>query len=281
MRRSDWQYWTALLGLCISASAYGGSMTYTVTPNADVCHDMRLGRFTVPSGAAPVSNVSTGYCHPELRSAGETQLYVTAACHQRGDTWLPAPQKYSVDLNRSRAVRRISEAEWQAAPQLPWNGTAKGIIPNAQDRGVQYKGPLLERSGPRWQGIGGGSLLPETFLSQSASRAAVNSWDGFDITYSFLDPTSFGKRNKVEGQYWVDIYETSSGRALLRIRGSFHGAEPYQFQGQAAWYSDRYYVIPVGGTMGSGEFSLRRLLICDIDAAARKGDTGLKRPTSR
>lgn len=278
MRRSDWQYWTACLGLCVSARAFGGSMTYTVTLNADVCHDMRLGRFTVPAGTSPRPDVSTGYCHPELRSAGETQLYLTAACHQRGDTWLPAPQKYAVDLIRPRAVRRISEVEWQAAPQLPWAGFG-GLDPHPTDRGIQYKGPLLERSGPKWTGVGNGPV--RTQLSLSLTRAAVNSWDGFDITYSFLDPTSFGKRNKVVGQYWVDIYETSSGRALLRIRGSFHGAEPYQFQGQAAWYSDRYYVLPIGGTMGNGEFSLRRLLICDVDAAARKGDTGLKRPASR
>jgi hypothetical protein len=266
----------AVLGLCVSACGFGGRMSYTVTLNPEVCREVQLGRFTVPVGTSPRPEVSTGYCHPELRSAGETRLYLTAACHQRGDNWLPAPQKYGVDLSGGKSLGRIGEAEWQAAPQLPWAGSG-GLEPRPTDRGIQYKGPLLERSGPKWTGVGNGPVW--TKLSSGLTRAAVNSWDGFDITYSFLDPTSFLQRNKVVGQYWVDIYETSSGRALLRIQGSFHGAEPYQFQGQAAWYSDRYYLLPIGRTMGNGEFSLRRLLICDADAAARKGETGLKRPT--
>jgi hypothetical protein len=249
-------------------------MTYTVSLNPDVCHEVHLGRFDVPKGASPMNDVSTGYCHPQVRSAGETELYLTAACtgYVRA-TWVPAPQKYAVDLSGRKGTRQIRDGEWEAAPELPWSENSF-FPPRAEDRGVQYKGPVLERSGPAWAGKGYGPIL--TFLSRNATRAAVNSWDGVDEVYSFLDPGSLFKRNNIEGRYWVDIYETSSGRPLVRIQGAFHGAQPYSFQAKAAWYSDRYYVLPVGGDMGSGEFSLRRLLICDVDAAARKSDTVLK-----
>jgi len=263
-------HWLAIL--CVATSGFAGTMNYTVTLNADVCHEVRLGRFTVPADTSGRRDVGTDYCHPELRSAGETRLYLTAACHQRGEVWLPAPQKYAVDLNGPKTLGRISEADWERAPQLPWSGN--GLAPSAIDTGIHYKGLFLERSGPRWAGVGNGPV--RTHMSFGLTRAAVNSWDGFDVTYSFLDQTSFLKRDKVVGKYWIDIYGTRSGEALLRIKGSFHGAEPYQFQGQAAWYSERYYVIPIGGTMGNGEFSLRRLLICDIDAASGKSKTVLK-----
>ena len=50
----------------------------------------------------------------------------------------------------------------------------------------------------------------------------------------------------------MDIDNTGSGERMIQIEGSFNGAEPYVFQGQAAWYGDRYYVMPVGNTLGYG-----------------------------
>ena len=273
-QRTSLNGWMVFLGLCVSVRGFGGSMTYTVVLNPNVCREAQVGRFTVPIEAFAMDYVSTGKCHPEIRSADEEQLYVTATCAAPRGTWISAPQKYAVNLSSRKSARSISETEWQSAPELAWS--ENGFYPpRPEDHGVQYKGPVLERSGPRWTGVGGSGPL-RTLLSRSGNRAAVNSWDGFAITRSFLDPTSFGKRDKVEGQFWVDIYETSSGQSLIRIRGSFHGANPYIFQSQAAWYSDRFYVLPVGGTSSNGEFNLRRLLICDADAASRKSDGTLK-----
>lgn len=254
---------------------FGGSMTYTVTLNPDVCHEVHLGRLTAPKGTLPVipfDDVSTGYCRPEVRSAGEDKLFVTAGCHGPRNNWIPSQEKYSVDLSAGARTRRISEAEWESATELPWS--EGGMYPKLAEDSVAYKGPPLRRSGPKWMGIGAGP--PWSHLSRTGARAAVNSWDGFEITYTFLDPTSLFARDKVKGDYWVDIYETNSGRPLIRIQGSFHGAEPSMFLGEAAWYSDRYYVMSVGGTTHGYEFSLRHLLICDADAAIRKGNNVLK-----
>lgn len=266
--------WTVLLVPLLSFNAVGGNMTYAVTLNADVCHEVHLGWLTAPVEAAPFHEVSTGYCLLDMRSPGEAELYMTAVCSGPRGTWPSAPEKYTVDLSGRKGVRRISDAEWQSAVKLP--RADGGVEPQPAERGVRYNGgPLLEKSGPRWTGAGSGPI--GSFFSLTRNRTAVNSWDGFDITYSFLDLSSAGKHNKVKGRYWVDIYETKSARALVRVEGTFNGAEPIYFQGQAHWYADRYYVLPVGRTTGTGSFSLRRLLICDVDAAARKGETVLKK----
>jgi hypothetical protein len=112
-------------------------------------------------------------------------------------------------LKLPNRVHRIDEQAWQLARPLWWSGYGGGIPPShAADLGVSYKDRVFEKSGPRWSGVGAGPI--NASLSQNATRIAVNSWDGFDITYSFLDPTSFGQRNKVKGQFWVDIYDTDS-----------------------------------------------------------------------
>jgi hypothetical protein len=264
-----------VLALCSAAvHGLGGSITYRVTLNPDTCQEVHLPRLTKPDEVQFTDNVNTGYFHLEIRSAGETEIYLTAAAGGGRDPLWFARERYAVDLSRPKSVRRIDEQAWQSSPLLP--RSEKGLYPQRADqRGVQYKGPVLERSGPTWKGSGVGPL-PETSLSWNMNRAAVNSWDGYDIVYTFLDPTSFGKRSRIHGRYWVDIYETASGKPLVRIQGSFSGAEPGNFQRPAAWFGDRYYVIPLGGILSGARVGLQRLLICDVDAAARKDKTVLK-----
>lgn len=112
--------------------------------------------------------------------------------------------------------------------------------------------------------------------NQDGSRISVKSWDGLDITYDYADPTTLFQREKVKGQFWIDIYDTTSGQRLIKIQGSFQGARPSAFLGHAYWYGTRYYMMPVGSTSLPGAFNLRRLLICDADAAARMNAPGLK-----
>lgn len=248
-------------------------MNYTVTLNPEACHEVHLGRFSVPAGShGLMDEVHTGPCRPAARSASETVLYLTVACVAARHTWVSPPPKYAVDLSGREGTRRISDAEWGAATELSYSGFAtKGVTPRDEDSGVQCKGPLLKRSGPRWHGVGGDPM--KALLSWSANRVAVNSWDGV-IEYG--EPFGF-VHGPVRGQYWIDIYETGTGRPLVRIQGSFRGANPYIFQMHGAgWYGDRYYILPVGREMGNGEFSMRRLLVCDVDAASRKGETVLK-----
>ena len=172
-------------------------------------------------------------------------------------------------MSGGKGAHLITEKEWEAGNELL--RTENGLFPRPEDSAVVYQGPPMPRSGPKWEGTGGNGGPLRTLFTATSNRAAVNSWDGVDITYSFLDPTSLFQRNKVQGSYWIDIYETATAKPLVRIQGSFSGAEPYEFQEhRAGWYSDRYYVLPVGHAADTYHFNLRRLLICDVDAASVK-----------
>jgi hypothetical protein len=223
-------------------------------------------------------DVNDGYCHIEIRAAGDTELYLAAACELMAhftQTFPLTRETYAVDLSRPDKVRRIDEQAWQSAMPLQWGGPFGGISPrHPTDSGISYKGGVFEKSGPRWSGVGAGPVAAE--VSQDSSKISVNSWDGFDIRYDFLDPTVLFQRDKVKGQFWTDIYDVASGQRLIQIQGSFNGADPVLFLGQAPWYGTRYFVMPVGSTSWSGAFNLRRLLICDADAAARMSGSGLK-----
>ncbi len=239
--------------------------------NADACHEVNLPRLTKPPGIGYVTRVETGYCRYEIRNAEESLLYLTAACGGIGkNKFVPAKEKYSANLGSRGVTRKIDEATWEAAPQFPRSGRediTKHQLPRDGEPGIRYNNHLLERSGPVWHGIGDGAY--PTVLNWTNSRAAVNSWDGVDITYSFLDPASAFKRNKEKGSYWIDIYDTNSGERLIKIQGTFSGIGAVEILQPPAWYSDRYYVMPLGT-------GLKRLLICDVDAASHKGNSVLK-----
>lgn len=262
-----------VLAIFLAVHTASAGVTYRVTENPEACHDVHLGGWmSVPPGVI-AQNVETGNCRYEFRGGEETLLYVTGVCKAR-TVWLPAPQKYSVDLSHSYRVRRISDAAWEAAPPLPWS--SGGIQPLAGQNGVQYRGPVLERSAPKWAGEGYSQPIRAP-LNSSMNRMAVNSWDGINEVHSFMNPASFGLRDKVKGQYWIDIYDTASGERLVKIEGSFKGVGPYVFQGHEAWYGDRYFVMPLGrGLDGSASMSLQRLLICDVNSAGRNDKTRLK-----
>jgi len=251
---------------------YGG-LTYQVTLSPNACHEIQLPRLTKPREIGWTDSVNLGYFHYELRSAGETKIYIGVVTGigrlNPMDPVFSVREKYAVDLRRTSNVRRLDETLWQSA--LPLSRATEGnyLPKDPEDRGIRVGGgPLLEKSGPRWAGVGEGPV--KASMSWTMSRAAVNSWDGYDITYSILDPTAVFKRDKVAGLYWIDIYETLSGASLVKIQGSFRNVHPFEFQGYAtAWYADRFYVMPLNRDM-------RRLLICDADLASRKDNKTLK-----
>src|SRR5580692_6477727 len=142
---------------CVVAQAFAGNVSYQVTENPGACHEVHLGRLSRPEGID--LDVSTGHCRPEIRAAGETELYLTAACQLSigfTNSFPTSREKYSVDLIHPSRVRRIDETAWKAAtPTRPGGG---GAPPRLQDRGIEDNGHILERSGPRWAGVGPGPI---------------------------------------------------------------------------------------------------------------------------
>lgn len=243
---------------------------------------MHLGSLTKPPEISYIDDgVNAGYCHLEIRSAGETDLYLAAACQfdtPHSQAFPLTKEKYAVDLSRSDRVRTIDEKTWQSGQPLLRSGRG-GIMPtHPTDQGVSFGGRVFDKSGTKWSGVGGGPVpeIVSPVVDLGLARIAVYSWDGFDIRYDFLDPSALFEKDKVKGQFWIDLYEVASGRRLAQIAGRFDGADPGRFMGNASWYGNRFFVMPIGKTSWPGTYNLRRLLICDIDAAARMSGSALK-----
>jgi len=251
-------------------SALAGDISYGVTLNPQVCHEVHLGKFTPPPGSGPMTyGVTSDPCVFEVRSGGGNELYFAAACPGPWTSpWPTAKEKFAVDLNRSGRVRRIDDTAWQAAPSLKRFEGGSG--PSEGDQGILYKGKLLRKSGPSWMGKYGQAVHAN--FSAFAKRAAVNSWDGIEDHGASQDGyPAFIWQVHIEGRYWIDMYDTATAKPLVRIQGSFHGTTPSTFLGYSpAFYSDKYYILPVGATTGGdNQFNMRRLLVCDLDAADR------------
>lgn len=147
---------------CLAIQALAGSVSYDVTQNPAACHEVRLGSLTKPP-EVPYEEVSGGYCHAEIRSALETEIYLTAACDfTKGfKTRYPlSREKYAVDLSRPNKVRRIDEKAWDSAMPLPRYVGAIDVPRNPQERGITYNGHVLRKSGPKWAGIGEAQSVP-------------------------------------------------------------------------------------------------------------------------
>ena len=262
---------SALLLCALAVRALGADITYQVTLNPEVCHEVHVGKFTSQPYPAPEDLVNTGAFRYEIRSEGKSVLLIAAAYESAyygvaPSRLAPAPEKYAVDLNRPKTYRRISDSEWEAALLLPYDRGPR-VLPRDGDPGVQFGGgPLLRSSSPNWRGAGNSSFPIEARFSRNRTRAAVNSWDGI---VENPGPWPGWVGSKIHGRYYVDIYDGASSAPLVRIRGTFKRVDPYLFQGHGDWYSG-YYVIPMGRTLLGSLVGMDRLLVCDADAAARK-----------
>jgi hypothetical protein len=196
-------------------------------------------------------------------------LFAAACDEGRPHSWLVAREKYAVDLNHPDKAREIDEITWESAAPLK-RADVRWAPSRVGERGVQDKGKLFEKSGPSWMGKYGQPV--DAHVSASGGRIAVNSWEGIeDHGGDQAGYPGFIWQVHVKGRYWIDIYDTASAKPLARIQGAFHGPSPSSFLGyNPAFYSDRFYILPVGGTTGPDHgFNLRRLLVCDLDAMGR------------
>jgi len=95
---------------CVAAQTFAGNVSYRVTESPGACHEVHLGRLSKPEGI--LLDVSTGRCHPEIRAANETELYLTASCQLTigfTETFPTSQEKYAVDLTHPNRARRIGE----------------------------------------------------------------------------------------------------------------------------------------------------------------------------
>lgn len=225
-------------------------VTHRVSVNSDACYDVRVGRW--PSMLARI-----GGCRYDFRAGANNALYVGIDC-QLGVEKSESRVKYAIDLGRPVRVRRIDQSLWGSAPELKTHEGKRAPVV-LQPKGIDYRGHFLDISGPKWWDEDYYAAL----LSPREHRIALNSREGGS---SYPGPFEPG-RILSKGRYRIDIYDVESGRRVLLIQSTFHGgaeADPNDFQGEAFWLTDRYYVVPLE------PHGMRRLLICDVDAAVSK-----------
>ena len=224
----------------------------------------------MPRGVTEADAVVFGPFDLQLRAAGENEILLAGRYHNGNES---TGQKYAVTLKHPPRVRRITDAEWDSGGKLRLGDGC--IPPEDLETGIRYQGRVFQRSGTAWKGKGV-SPPPCSPLSPGKTHVAVASWDGIAQQYGIFDLDAGFKRSNVHGKYWLDIYETGSGRALMRIEGAFRGSIPDNLFWRY-WFSDRYFVMPIGHTSWAGSLPLSHLLICDMNAAAGGDGTRSKK----
>jgi hypothetical protein len=240
-----------LVSLFVSQACFAASVTYLVSENAGACHEVQIPKWTRPPGQTePLWPVGSWGCGYDLRSPSETSVYIGLSCGSEG-LWR-MNERYAVELGKL-AHQSVDNASWEASAVLEPEtfGLLKGAT--LQPDGLQYNDRLFSKSGPKWDLYG-------TYLSSPGeSRVAVYSYDGIvQRSYEFsLKPEHF------DGTYWTEIYDVVSGKRLIQIRGKFKGVDLTELQGKSSWYAGRFFLQPLEVN------GMRRLLICDVNAAAR------------
>jgi hypothetical protein len=238
----------SLLVSCICAS---GTLTYRVTENAAACSEVRIPKWTRQAGGGvDLWPISTWGCEYDVRSQGKT-IYIGLSCGSV--TYWRMMEKYGVDLSHTEEIRKIDEATWDAGTVLEPEKFAQPEQAIFQPNALKYQSHLYPKSGLNWDQYG------KALISPGKSRMAVYSYDGVvKRSYEF----SF-KPQRFDGTYWTEIYDVASTNRLIQIRGEFHGVDLTEFQGKSYWLGGRFFLQPLEVR------GMRRLLICDVDAAAK------------
>jgi hypothetical protein len=241
----------ALVSLFASHICCAANLTYLVSDNAGACHEVRIPKWTRPQDQAEPWPVSSWGCGYDLRSPSQTSVYIGLSCGSSG--YWRMNEKYRIDLGNSRSVSAADGGSWDTAAVLEPENPRSLEQATYQPSGLQYRSHIFPKSGPNWD------LYDKASASPGETRVAVYSYDG--IVERSYEP-SFGPQ-RFDGTYWTEIYDVASGKRLLQIHGKFKGIDLTELQGKSYWYSGRYFIQPLE------VYGMRRLLICDIDAAAR------------
>jgi hypothetical protein len=235
----------------VCADAAG--LSYQVTDGGGACQEVQIPGWTKPD--------EPDRCQYDFRSPREGVVYLGLSCNAVV-SWSRSPQKYALIPLRGKTTDRISQAQWDAAPLL-WTSEQgyRGYGgPTDSVAYAEYKSKRFPRSGLRWPLATSGELV-----SPGQARIAIFGWDGV-IEYPtgegiFGVNAAFGGRYK--GKYSIDIYDVASTARLIHIQGDFRGFDPFNDARASLFLTGRYYQFSLDGEKH------KKMLVCDIDAAAR------------
>lgn len=168
---------------------------------------------------------------------------------------LAISEKYWIDAEHRGNIRVASDAEWDAAPEIPHPlvGTpsliklpkqAVGLITEDNDV-LSFNGHQFPKSGD--------IALGTTWSSgdQYLMMSSINGW-------CERGPAGFIGKAAYDGPFFIDIYRLRTGTRLAKIKGKWCDWAPSGTLGEARWVSERDFVFPFGRKK-------RNIVVCRFD----------------
>jgi hypothetical protein len=224
-----------------------GAVTFSRASERDACTVITLPRWK----AAPRPSPSYDWSHvllalPNLSDWDFRQLDggILVGLFTHAESYKPewrsySPDKYAVSLP-SGHVQKASNSVWDNAEPDALIRDAKlltgaALKPNAP---LALGGDVYQKKGAKWP-----TAWPDSArVSQDGAFLALNSWDG--EMWSATDIPGLGG-GRIDGDYYVDIYDIRSKRLALSLTGHFHNVPVDNLFGISAWISNRYYLFPL------------------------------------
>ena len=168
-----------------------------------------------------------------------------------------SPDRYAVSLPSGK-VQKEAESQWASAE--PYAIVRDSKLPRGPE--LSPKSPLIldgetyRPRGPKWPE--GSGTLDAARVSLDGQFRALNSWDGEEGGGGDL---SFPGGGHNEGSYYVDIYDSTSRRLVLALRGHFQGTPVSNLFHKSTWISSRFYLFPLNE-------EANRFVLCDMERIA-------------
>ena len=162
---------------------------------------------------------------------------------------IPDREKYWISLAHRGEIRAATEADWAGGKaigplvgsvQLPkLEGPEPPEYEQQDSRTLTVNGHLLPKSGDIWRGR---SMAPG---------------DRYVVLSSFNGWWDAGRAAR-NGPFFIDVYETTHGKRVALIRGSWCDFTPDGVLNELGWISDRDLVFPYGAEK-------RDIVVCHFD----------------
>jgi hypothetical protein len=156
---------------------------------------------------------------------------------------LAISEKYWIDLEHRGKIRIATDAEWDAAPEIPdpLVGTPSLIkIPKRSVGLVTEDNDVLSFNG--YQLPKSGDIAMGTFWSPGDRYLVTSSIDG----WCERGPAESIGKAAYDGPFFIDIYRLWTGRRLATIKGRWCDWTPSATLGELRWISEWDLVFPFG-----------------------------------
>jgi hypothetical protein len=238
-----------------------GAVDVSITPALrEYCHTIRF-----PKGWGAIEPISNDSFPPIWGYEGQYEFRVPSLLETRflvrglePGTKHYTANVYEVDLSDARAIARsVTEQAWDSGTPVPiTRNEAIPFYPLKNDQTFGFRGLQLVKTGSMW-GRQLSRMSPDqtwlVLLSASGKAASTE-----DLPLGHVSGTS-------RGNLFYDVFNADTGKKVLTIRAAYNGIDPGQALIQAAWVTERYFIVPLGDHR-------ERCLVCDFGRGTAQRD---------